>query len=267
MKKIMALILALALSLTFSLALAEDASLQSILDKGKLVLGLDDSFPPMGFRDEAGEIVGFDIDVAKEVCQRLGVELVLQPISWDAKEMELNAGNIDCIWNGMSITPARQESMSMSFSYMNNSIEVYTLKDSGIDSPAALAGKKVAVQSASFAEEVINSEDNAQLKASIGEILSFDDYLTALLDLQSGGLDAVLMDKVVGEYKIAGMGAKDIISVGTLADDNFGIGFRKADVALRDKVQALLIEMKADGGLAAISTTWFGSDLSTVPAE
>ncbi len=268
MKKIVALVLTLVLSAALLVpALAADASVQAILDKGQMVLGLDDSFPPMGFRNEANEIVGFDIDTAKEVAKRLGVELVCQPIDWSAKELELSSGNIDCIWNGMSITPARQESMSMTFSYLNNTIEVYVTKAGGIVDMAGLAGKKVAVQSGSFAEEVINNDTNKDLKASFAELLSFDEYLTALMDLQSGGVDAVLMDKVVGEYKITGMGATDIVSAGKLEDDNYGIGFRKEDGALRDKVQEILIEMKKDGTLEKISTRWFGSDITTVPAE
>lgn len=267
MKKIIALVLALLLCAPALSVLAEDASVQAILDKGQLVLGLDDSFPPMGFRDEANEIVGFDIDVAQEVAARLGVELVKQPIDWAAKELELAAGNIDCIWNGMSITPARQESMAMTFAYLNNAIEVYVKTDSGIAALADLAGKKVAVQSASFAEEVLDSEEFAELKASLGEVLAFDEYLTALMDLQAGGVDAVLIDRVVGEYKIAGMGATDIQGVASLVDDNFGVGFRKEDAALRDKVQELLVEMKKDGTLGEIAAKWFGSDITTVPGE
>ncbi|NLV57721.1 MAG: amino acid ABC transporter substrate-binding protein [Clostridiales bacterium] len=268
-RKIIALVLSLLMLavLTALPALAEEASLQAILDKGQLILGLDDSFPPMGFRNEANEIVGFDIDVAQEVCNRLGVELLKQPIDWSAKELELAAGNIDCIWNGMSITPERQESMSMTFPYLNNAIEVYVKADSGIATLEDLAGKKVAVQGASYAEDVINSEEYAQTKASLGELLSFDDYLTALLDLQAGGVDAVLMDRVVGDYKITGMGVTDIKAAFALADDNFGIGFRKEDGALRDRIEGILIEMKQDGKLAEIATQWFGSDLTIVPAE
>ena len=124
MKKLIAMLLAAMLVLMMGVpALAEDESLAKIKEKGTLILGLDDSFPPMGFRDENNEIVGFDIDLAKEVASRLGVELKLQPIDWAAKEMELSSGNIDCIWNGMSDTPERQESMAMSKDYLNNKID------------------------------------------------------------------------------------------------------------------------------------------------
>ena len=267
MKKMIALSLSLMLLMLAGVALAEDSSIQAILDKGTLVLGLDDSFPPMGYRDEAGEIVGFDIDLAEEVAARLGVALVKQPIEWAAKELELSAGNIDCIWNGMSITPERQESMSMTFSYMFNNITFYAKKDAGFATLEDFAGKKVAVQSGSYAEELLNSDTYAELKASLGEVLAFDEYLTALMDLNQDGVDAVLIDTVVAEFRIAGMNAENIVPVISLEDDNFGVGFRKEDVALRDKIQDLLIEMKKDGAMETIATKWFGSDISTIPAE
>lgn len=265
MKKTFALLLALMLLLTGA-ALAEtaDNSLENIQKKGTFVLGLDDSFPPMGYRDESNEIVGFDIDTAKAVCQRLGVELVCQPINWDAKELELSSGNIDCIWNGMSITPERQESMAMTFAYLNNQMVFYTKADSAIASVADLAGKKVAVQNGSYAEEILNDPANADLKASLDEVLGYDEYLTALMDLQQDGVDAVFMDLVVGDFRIKGMGASDLKAAFAFEDDNYGIGFRKDDIALRDKVQEILLEMKKDGSLGKISESWFGSDITVV---
>ena len=187
MKKLFAVLLVLMLAVS-GLALAEgDASVDNILEKGTFILGLDDSFPPMGFRDENNDIVGFDIDVAREVAARLGVEFIAQPISWDAKELELASGTIDCIWNGMSITPEREESMAMTFPYLNNQMIFYTRADAGIDSLEDLAGKSVAVQNGSYAEELLGG-DYADLAATFSEVLGFDEYLTALMDLQNGGL-------------------------------------------------------------------------------
>ena len=265
MKKLFAAVLVL-MMMVCGFAHAEDNSVQAILDKGTFILGLDDSFPPMGFRDENNEIVGFDIDVAKAVAAKLGVEFVAQPISWDAKELELNSGNIDCIWNGMSITPEREASMAMSFPYLNNQMVFYVKADSGIKAAEDLAGKSVAVQNGSYAEELLNG-DFADMAATFSEVLGYDEYLTALMDLQTGGCDAVLVDLVVGEYKVSGMGATDLVAGFALADDNYGIGFRKDDVALRDKVQELLIEMKADGSLAEICKKWFTDDITVVPAK
>ena len=264
LKKIFAALMILMIAVT-SIALAEDNSLQAILDKKTFILGLDDSFPPMGFRDENNEIVGFDIDVAKAVAEKLGVEFIAQPIAWDAKELELNSGNIDCIWNGMSITPERQESMAMTWPYLNNQMIFYVKADSGIATLDDLAGKVVAVQNGSYAEELLNGDYANLAETFEGDILGYDEYLTALMDLQNGGCDAVLVDLVVGEYKVSGMGAEDLIAGPALADDNYGIGFRKDDIALRDKVQEILIEMKADGSLAEICAKWFTEDITVVP--
>ena len=263
MKKLFTVALIL-MMLVCGFAHAEDNSVQAILDKGTFILGLDDSFPPMGFRDEDNNIVGFDIDVAKKVAEKLGVEFVAQPISWDAKELELNSGNIECIWNGMSITPAREEYMSMTWTYLNNQMVFYVKADSAIATVEDLAGKTIAVQNGSYAEELLNG-DFADLAATMDSVIGYDEYLTALMDLQQGGCDAVLIDLVVGEYKVSGMGATDLKAAVALADDNYGIGFRKEDVALRDKVQEILMELKADGTLAEICKNWFTEDITVVP--
>ena len=250
MKKLMALALSLIFVLSMT-ALAEDDSLKRMTDSGKLILGLDDSFPPMGFNNEKGEIVGFDIDLAAEVCARLGVELVLQPI--------------DCIWNGMSITPAREESMCMTPAYLNNRIVILTKKDSGIQEAKDLAGKYVAVQSGSFAEEVLTLEEYgySELYASLAEVTTEADYLYAIMNLQSGMVDAVLIDEVVAQYKLTQLGDDSLVCTGSLCDDLYGIGFRKADEALEKAVYDTLIEMAKDGKAAEISNKWFGADLIT----
>ena len=248
-------------------AFAEDTSLADIQAKGTLVLGLDDTFPPMGFRDEnTNEIIGYDIDLAAEVAARLGVELVCQPIDWAAKEMELSGKNIDCIWNGMSITDERLASMAMSFPYMNNKIVMIAKDSAGYTGIADMAGKNIAVQSGSFAEEVLETYDQyADFYASVN-VLAYDEYLTALMDLQQGGVDGVLIDLVVAEYRIAGLGDESLVVIDALEDDLYGIGFRKEDVALRDQVNEILLALEADGTVAEISQKWFGRNISILGA-
>lgn len=265
MKKLFAIVLVLMLAVT-SFALAEDASVEYILNEGKLILGLDDSFPPMGYRDEDNNIIGFDIDLAKEVAARLGVELVAQPVDWDAKETELNEKHIDCIWNGLSITADRQESMSMTFAYLNNQIMVYALADSGIATLDDLAGKQVATQIGSYALELLEG-DYAEMAEGFGAVIECADYMVALQELLQGTVDAVAMDMVVGNYYINEMKADNIVAVASLEDDLYGIAFRKTDVALCAKVQEILKEMKKDGKMAEISEAWFGTDITVVPAE
>ena len=271
MKKIVSIVLVLMMAMSLFAACgggaepeAEDTSLAAIQEKGVLILGLDDAFPPMGFRDDNEEIIGFDIDVAKAVCEILGVELQTQPIDWSTKEVELNAGNIDCIWNGMSWTQERSESMSLSMSYLPNSLTLVVMNDSGISGMADMAGKTLAVQSGSSAEEVLNSEDGAELAGMVGSVVTFGDYLVALLDLESGASDAVLIDSVVANYLIAQNGKQMTVLDDYLYEETFAVGFRKTDVALTDAVNAALSQLKADGTLGEIATEWFGSDITIV---
>lgn len=179
-----------------------DESLQYIMDKGTLVLGLDESFPPMGFRDsETGEIIGFDIDLAKEVAKRLGVELVLQPIDWDAKELELNGKKIDLIWNGMSVTDERIENMFLSKPYVANAQVIIVPSNSKIKTKADLAGKKIALQKGSSALDAVKAD--TEVYNSLGEVIEYAENLAAYLDLKAGRVDAFVVDRVVGEYIIA----------------------------------------------------------------
>lgn len=182
-------------------AAEDDDSLQKILDKGTLVLGLDDSFPPMGYRDEDNNIVGFDIDLATEVCKRLGVELVLQPIDWDSKELELNSGNIDCIWNGMSITDERIANMFIPMAYIANSQIIVVGDGSGIATKADLAGKVIGLQAGSSALDALQADTATYESAK--EVVEYADNVAAYMDLKAGRIDALVVDSVVGYYIIA----------------------------------------------------------------
>ncbi len=241
---------------------AKDNSWTKVKDKGQFILGLDDSFPPMGFRDEKGQIVGFDIDLAREVCSRLGVTLKLQPINWDAKEQELNTGNIDCIWNGLTITPERQKTILFSKPYMNNRQVLVVRANSGYTSLSQLAGKKLGIQAGSSAHDALNSAP--EFKAKLAAVVEFDDNMTALMDLELGGLDVVLMDEIVARYYIQQKSKNFAVLDEALASEEYGIGFRKNDQELRDKVQETLEAMHKDGTLAKISTKWFGRDITVL---
>ena len=173
-----------------------DASLQYILDKGELILGLDETFPPMGYRDANGDIIGFDIDLATEVCSRLGVKLKLQPINWDSKEMELNGKTIDCIWNGMSITDERINGMDLSTPYIANKQIIIVKSDSGISTKADLAGKTVGAQQGSSAVDAISAEPD--VKASFGSLNEYASNDEAFLDLKAGRIDVLVVDEVYG---------------------------------------------------------------------
>ena len=241
-----------------------DQSLQYILDKGEFILGLDDSFPPMGFTDDQGNIIGFDIDLAKAVCEKLGVELKCQPIDWETKEQELNTKNIDCIWNGLSVTPERQKNMTMSKPYLTNNISLVVVNSSSIASMADMAGKKLAIQGGSSAEEALNDSTNTTFRDSLAEVLPFEKYDTALMDMETGNSDAVLMDTVMANYMITSLGKDYKVLDETLLADAYAIGFRKGDQALCDAVDQALSELKAEGKIEEIAKTWFGGDITTI---
>ena len=253
---------ALCLAAVYVSAFAADTSLTAVKDKGKFVLGLDDSFPPMGFRDENNKIVGYDIDLAKETAKRLGVELVTQPIDWNAKEQELNTGKIDCIWNGFTITADREKAMSFTKPYLKNAQVVVTKKGSGYTTLASLKGKKVGLQAGSSAADALESAK--EFKASLKQVVEFKDNLTALMDLEAKGVDAVVMDLIVANDNINRSGKAFAVLPESLAPENYGVGFRKGDLALRDAVQSTLEAMAKDGTIATITKKWFGSDISVV---
>lgn len=239
-------------------AAGEDNSLQKVLDSGEFILGLDATFKPMGYTDENDEIVGFDIDCAEEVCSRLGVKLVKQPIDWDTKEQDLDSGKIDCIWNGMSINASRQEVMNLSEPYMKNEMVFVVTADSTIASQADLDGKTVAVQSGSSAQDILQSSGLNITENALAT------NVECLQQLELNLVDAVFMDSVVANYEIKESGKDYVLLSDGLEEEEYAIGFRKNDQALRDKVQQTLSEMKTDGKLGEISEKWFGSDITTV---
>ena len=228
---------------------------------GTLIVGFDQDFPPMGFVGDNGEYTGFDLDLAKEVASRLGLEYKAQPIAWDSKDMELESGNIDCIWNGFTIT-GREDDYTWTTPYMANKQVFVVANDSDIKSQADLAGKVVEVQADSSAEAAL--KENQDLANTFGQLLTTPDYNTAFMDLEQGAVDAVAMDVIVAGYKIKQRNADFKILDDSLSEEEYGVGFKKGNTELRDKVQGALEEMAADGTLAKISDEWFGEDVTTI---
>jgi len=231
-------------------------------DAKKIVIGLDDEYKPMGFKNEQNQIIGFDVDLAKEAAKRLGSEVEFKAIDWNSKEAELKSGRIDIIWNGLDITPERKENMLFSDPYMDNRQIVFVKKgnDQGIKTETDLAGKKVGTQAGSTAETYIDSQ--AELKGSFAEFKTYGDYVSAFMDLDNGRIDALICDEIVGRYNIKDR-ANDYealnVQVGPMTE--FGIAFRKDDTELRNKVQKVFDEMVKDGTAGKISEQWFNADL------
>ena len=228
---------------------------------GTLIVGFDQDFPPMGFVGDNGEYTGFDLDLAKEVASRLGLEYKAQPVAWDSKDMELESGNIDCIWNGFTIT-GREDDYTWTTPYMANKQVFVVANDSDIKSQADLAGKVVEVQADSSAEAAL--KENQDLANTFGQLLTTPDYNTAFMDLEQGAVDAVAMDVIVAGYQIKQRNADFKILDDSLSEEEYGVGFKKGNTELRDKVQGALEEMAADDTLAKISDEWFGEDVTTI---
>lgn len=239
---------------------AQAASTKS--SSGTFTVGFDQDFPPMGFVDEkTGEYTGFDLALAAEVAKRLGLEIKYQPIAWDSKDMELSSGTIDCIWNGFTMN-GREDDYTWSEPYMKND-QVFVVKaDSGIKSSADLAGKIVDVQTDSSAQAAL--EDNKTLSDSFGQLIVVANYNTAFMELESGAVDAIAMDNTVASYQISKRGANFVVLDESIAAEEYGIGFKKGNTELRDKVQTALEEMAKDGTMAKISKEWFGKDITTI---
>ena len=228
---------------------------------GTLIVGFDQDFPPMGFIGDDGEFTGFDLELAQEVAKRLGLEYKPQPIAWDAKDMELEAGNIDCIWNGFTMT-GREDDYAWTEAYMANTQVFVVAKDSGIASQADLAGKVVECQVDSSAEAAL--KEVPDLTATFKNLLTTADYNTAFMDLEQGAVDAIAMDVIVAGYQIQQRNADFVILDDSLSAEEYGVGFKKDNTELRDKVQKTLEEMAADGTLKGISEKWFGEDVTTI---
>lgn len=221
----------------------------------KLVIGLDDNFPPMGFRDDKGELVGYDIDMAREATKRMGIEAEFKPIDWSAKEAELKGKRVDALWNGLTITEERKKNVAFTKPYMVNHQIIIVTSSSPAQNKAALAGKVVGVQDGSSAVDAI-AKDKA-FSQSLKEVKAFGDNVTALMDLAAGRLDAVVVDEVVGRYYTSKKPGEYRILEENLGSEEYGVGLRMEDTALLAKLNETLDVMEADGTAKTIHAKWF----------
>ena len=226
----------------------------------QLIVGFDAEYPPYGYMDDNGEYVGFDLDLAQEVCNRNGWELVKQPIDWDSKDMELKSGSIDCIWNGFTIT-GREEDYTWTEPYVDNSIVVVVSADSDIQTLDDLAGKVVATQADSSALAALtdDSEDNADnlaLAASFADLQQVADYNSAFMNLESGAVDAIAVDIGVAKYQVDSRGDAFRMLDDAISTEQYAVGFKLGNTELRDTVQKTLDEMAADGTVDKIAENY-----------
>ena len=224
-------------------------------------VGFDAEYPPYGYMDENGEYTGFDLELAQAVCDLEGWELVKTPIDWDSKDMELNSGNIDCIWNGFTIN-GREDDYTWSDPYLNNEQVMVVTSDSGIETLADLAGKNVVVQAASAALDALNSEDNKELTNSFASLTENPDYNTAFMNIDSGAADAVAVDIGVAKYQLAQReeGKYKILDE-PIQSEQYGIGFAKGNEELRDTVWAEVMKLYDEGEIDKLAEQYGVADM------
>ena len=231
-----------------------DAGTEATGESKTFTVGFDAEFPPYGYMDENGGYVGFDLDLAKEVCARNGWEFVAQPIDWDSKDMELNSGSIDCIWNGFTIQ-GREDAYTWSVPYVDNSQVFVVPADSGIATQADLAGKVVGVQKDSSALAALEG-DAADLAATFAQLQQYSDYNVAFMDLEQGAIEALAIDIGVANYQISSRGDAFVILDEQLASEQYGIGFKLGNEELKNQVETTLLEMVEDGTFMKIAENY-----------
>ncbi|MGX7204222.1 amino acid ABC transporter substrate-binding protein [Enterococcus pingfangensis] len=242
-----------------------DDSWKTIEKDKKVTIGLDDTFVPMGFKDEDGKIVGFDVDLAKEVFKEYDIEAEFQPIDWSMKESELANGTIDLIWNGYTVTKSREKKVLFSDAYAQNEQVLVTKKDSNITEAEGMKDKVLGAQEGSSGYEAFNNqteilkdivkENDATLYASFNE---------AMIDLENGRIDGLLIDKVYADYYLKQAGKLDafnIFSVG-FKNEDFAVGARKGDKELVEKINSAFKDLQENGKYGEISKKWFGEELT-----
>ena len=236
---------------------SEDASAETTDESSRttFTVGFDAEYPPYGYMDDDGEYTGFDLELAQAVCDKEGWELVKKPINWDSKDMELNSGSIDCIWNGFTMN-GREDDYTFSDPYVDNSIVVVVAKDSDINKLSDLAGKVVDVQADSSGLAALQGDDatdeNKELTASFAELQQVADYNTAFMNLESGAVDAVVLDIGVAKYQMSSRGDAFRMLDEQVSSEQYAIGFKKGNTELKDQVQKTLDEMVKDGTFTTI---------------
>ena len=253
--------LAIMMSALVAAGICSGVTVYADADSKTLTVGFDAEYPPCGSMDESGEYVGFDLDVAQKVCDNLGWELVKKPINWDSKDMELNSGNIDCIWNGFTIN-GREDDYTWSDPYLNNEQVMVVTSDSGIETLADLAGKNVVVQAASAALDALNSEDNKELTDSFASLTENPDYNTAFMNIDSGAADAVAVDIGVAKYQLAQReeGKYKILDE-PIQSEQYSIGFAKGNEELRDTVWTEVMKLYDEGEIDKLAEQYGVADM------
>jgi polar amino acid transport system substrate-binding protein len=254
------LMAALAFVFTNTVFAADDGSWDRVKKEGKLTIGIDDAFPPMEFRNDKNELVGFDIDASKELAKRLGIKVEHIPTVWDTVILSLKSKKFDIIWSGMSITAEREKEIAFTKAYIMEKQVIVVKKGN-----KKIKGLKditeatiVGVQLGSTSEEALKKLDK-----KFKEIKKYDKNTDAFMDLKIGRIDALAVDELVGRYYLSQKPGEYSVLKESLLSEPIGIGMKKEDVALKEKIQKTLDGMFKDGTMKKISIKWFGDDITS----
>ncbi len=233
---------------------AEETEEAAPADSGETFVfkhGFDLDYPPYSFIDDSGNVGGFDVEMAQAVCDYYGWQYEAVPFNWDAKDAELNAGSCDCIWSGFTVN-GREDDYLWSKPYSDNTQMIMVNKNSGIETLADLEGKIVGVQTSTSAYDLLNDEEGqAALCKTFQSLEVYETYTIAFNDLKAGAIDAIAIDVTSGNYLMSGEEDYAYLEE-ELGSEQYAIGFRKDDTELRDKIDAALDALAADGTYDAI---------------
>ena len=261
MKKIGLTLLAGASLLLFAACGNSSEKAESAADKEEVIVGLDDTFVPMGYRQKNGQLVGYDIDLAKAVFKTYGIKANFQTVDWSMNATELKNGTIDLIWNGFTKTPERRSKVAFSRTYLKNNQVLVSLKKDHINSLADMQGKVLGAQTGSSGSNDINKYPKL-LKNRIkdNEPVLYESFTNAFIDLNSGRIQGLLIDSSYADYYIANQKhPEDFQTIrGAFPDEQFGVGMRKSDVTMKKKIDQALVKLGKDGTLEQINQKWFG---------
>lgn len=268
MKKIIKLVMALTIVLGVLPTAVFAQSNETVDKEAGVVLGFDDTFAPFGFKNEAGEHVGFDIDLATEAFKRMDIEVTFQPIDWSMKETELNTGNIDMIWNGYSITPEREEVVLFSDAYIENRQVIIVKADSDVYTKTDLAGRFLATQEQSASLEAILADEEFVQSIDGAAPVTYATFVEVFSDLNNGRVDAIVVDETMAGYYLEQTGDADNYRIleDNFGEEEYGVGFRKSDAEFVEEFNEVLTEMIEDGTFAKIKSKWF-TDIDAEDAE
>ena len=258
---------AVLMAAVMTMGMMSAVSVQAGVEDKTLIVGFDAEYPPYGYMDEDGEYTGFDLELAQAVCDMEGWTLEKKPINWDSKDMELNSGSIDCIWNGFTMN-GREDDYTFSDPYVDNSQVIVVAEDSGIEKLTDLAGKNVVVQAASAALDALNNDDNKDLTASFGSLTENPDYNTAFMNLDSGAADAIAVDIGVAKYQLSQREeGKYVIMDEPIQSEQYGIGFKKGNDELKDTVWNEVLKLYDAGEVDKLAEKYEVADMLCIGGE